>query len=304
MMCRGSWRRSGLISRHLSEVSFYRTLRSWLETGLSQCVMVEPLPDNFSELPDTMTSGALPSPVLVHAIKLAGTSAAKESGAENFQQSLRSILLGIEAVASAQCEQVEVLDRVEKVMMHQTGVPKILAETKVVLEQRNVVNRAMFEALHAELKTYKDAFLLEAVLRPVIRDLISLYDDISDIHRQFALALSTQEQRGALAGSALIFFENVAAPANQLEHNRDAILEVLERLDVTLVPVGTGKLDKQSQRAVTVEFTEDPDLDHEVVKVTKRGFLWKDRVIRAEEVVIKKWKEGFLSALGKNQAKP
>ena len=30
---------------------------------------------------------------------------------------------------------------------------------------RNVVNRTMFEALHAELKAYKDAFLLEAVLR-------------------------------------------------------------------------------------------------------------------------------------------
>ena len=266
--------------------------------------MVESQPDNFSDLPDTMNPGALPSPIIVHAIKRAGTSAARESGGENFEQSVRPILLGIQAVARVQCEQVEVLDRVEKVMMHQTGVPKILAETKLVLEQRNVVNRAMFEALHAELKTYKDAFLLEAVLRPVIRDLISLYDDISDIHRQFALALSTQEQRGALAGSALIFFENVAAPANQLEHNRDAILEVLERLDVTLVPVGTGKLDKQSQRAVNVEFTEDPDLDHAVVKVTKRGFLWKDRVIRAEEVVIKKWTEGSLSALGKNQTKP
>jgi hypothetical protein len=29
----------------------------------------------------------------------------------------------------------------------------------------------------------------------------------------------------------------------------------------------------------------------------KCGFLWKDRVVRAEEVVIKKWKEGFLVAL-------
>ena len=49
----------------------------------------------------------------------------------SFQQSLRPILQGIEAVARAQFEQVDVLDRVEKVMMHQTGVPKILAETKV-----------------------------------------------------------------------------------------------------------------------------------------------------------------------------
>lgn len=271
--------------------------------------MVEPQPDNISDLPDTVTAqgNASASPVIVHAMKIAATPASKDAGEAvpvNFQQLLRPIVQGIEAVARAQFEQVDMLDRVEKVMMHQTAVPKILAETKVALEQRNLVNKAMFEALHTELKTYKDAFLLEAVLRPVIRDLISLYDDISDIHRQFSLALATQEQRGSLSGSALVFFETVAAPANQLEHNRDSILEVLERLDVTLVPMGSGKLDKQSQRAVTVEFTEDPDQDHEVVKVTKRGFLWKDRVIRAEEVVIKKWKEGFLSALGKNQAKP
>jgi molecular chaperone GrpE (heat shock protein) len=272
--------------------------------------MVEPQPDNLSDLPDTVNpqAGELVSPVIVRAIQPAETNPAKDGGeagavALNFQQSLRPILLGIEAVARAQFQQVDVMDRVEKVMMHQAGVPKMLADAKAALEQRNVVNRAMFEALHGELKTYKDAFLLEAVLRPVIRDLISLYDDISEIHRQLTLALSTQEQRGNMAGAALIFFENVAAPAKQLEHNRDSILEVLERLDVTLVPVGTGKLDKQSQRAVTVEFTEDPNQDHQVVKVTKRGFLWKDRVVRAEEVVIKKLREGNHSLPGKNQAK-
>ena len=273
--------------------------------------MVEPQPEKSSDLPDTLHAEtlAVARRPAAHPAKTEEVPAGKGAGDQsqgplNFQQSLRPILQGIEAVARAQFEQVDVLDRVEKVMMHQTAVPRILAESKVALEQRNIVNRAMFEALHAELKTYKDAFLLESVLRPVIRDLISLYDDVSEIHRQLALALSTQEQRGNLAGSALMFFENVAAPSNQLEHNRDSILEVLERLDVMILPAGTGKLDKQSQRAVAVEFTEDPDQDHEVVKVAKRGFLWKDRVIRAEEVVIKKWKEGFLSALGKNQAKP
>jgi len=272
--------------------------------------MVEPQPSHCSAHPDapntedpaigTRLAVHPPAPVEIPASDTAGENALT---ANDFRQSLRPILQGVEAVARAQFEQVDVLDRVEKVIMHQTGVPKILAEAKAALEQRNTVNRAMFEALHAELKTYKDAFLLEAVLRPVIRDLISLYDTISEIHRQLALALSTHEQRGNLSGGALVLFENVAAPANQLEHNRDSILEVLERLDVTIAPLGTGKLDKQSQRAVSLEFTEDPDQDHDVVKVIKRGFLWKDRVIRAEEVVIKKWKEGYLSALGTTQTK-
>ena len=220
------------------------------------------------------------------------------------RQSLQPILHGLEAVARAQFEQVGLLDRVEKALSQQAGTAKVLADSKQALEQRNTVNRAMFEALHSELKSYKDTFLLEAVLRPVIRDLISLFDDISEIHRQLALALSTQEQRGGLAGGALMFFETVAAPAKQLEHNRDAILEVLERLDVTLLPSMTGKLDKLAQRAVAVEITEDPTQDYDVVKITKRGFLWKDRVIRAEEVVIKRLQDDSHPALVMKPSKP
>lgn len=259
--------------------------------------MVEPQPDNFSDLPDTANAAApvSPTPPNVRAMQPANEQTASDPGAmppdpQNFQKSLRPILQGVEAMARAQFEQVGVLDRVEKMMLAQNGVGKILSDVKGALEQRNLVSKGMFEALHGELKTYKDAFLLEAVLRPVIRDVISLYDDISEIHRQLALALSSQEERGNLAGSALILFENVAAPVKQLEHNRDAILEVLERLDITPLPLGSGKLDKHSQRAMSVELTDNQELDNEVVKVSKRGFMWKDRVMRPEEVVIKKWK--------------
>ena len=75
------------------------------------------------------------------------------------------------------------------------------------------------------------------------------------------------------------------------------ILEVLARLEVQQLPVGIGKLDKRTQRAVAVEIAEDPDQDMDIVRSLKRGFLWKDRVIRPEEVVMRKWKEGFLVAL-------
>jgi len=273
--------------------------------------MVEPQPPIFSEIPDTANAAAPDSgtPANVRAMQPARVQPVREAHDEpaervNFQQSLRPILQGVEAMARAQFEQVGVLDRVEKMILAQDGVAKILTDTKAVLEQRNVVNKAMFEVLHGELKTYKDAFLLEAVLRPVIRDLISLFDDIFEIHRQLMLALKSQGERGKLAGSALILFENVAAPAKQLEHNRDAILEVLERLDVTLTPLGSGKLDKQSQRAMSVELTDDPEQDNEIVKVSKRGFMWKDRVMRPEEVVIKKWKGITQPAAEKHQPKP
>jgi molecular chaperone GrpE (heat shock protein) len=270
--------------------------------------MVEVQPDKIIDLPPEANAAA--ADLQIHAMPHANAETASptdgdgtEAAPPDAHPSLQPILHSLEAVARAQFEQVGLLDRVEKTMAQQGGVAKVLTEAKQALEQRNVVSRAMFEALHTELKTYKDAFLLEAVLRPVIRDLISLYDDIFEIHRQFALALASQEQRGAMSGGVLMFFETVAAPAKQLEYNRDAILEVLERLDVTLLPSVAGKLDKQTQRAVALEVTTDPHLDNDVVKVTKRGFLWKERVIRAEEVVIKRLQDAS-SATAKNEPNP
>jgi len=273
--------------------------------------MVAPQPENCSEAAENPTPGVGEQPNHLPVGEGMPEPGPVPEGAHdgasvllNFQESLRPILQGIEAVARAQSQQVDVLDRMEQAMVSHAAVPKVLSETKQAIESRNVVNRAMFEALHAELKTYKDAFVLEAVLRPVIRDLISLYDDIADIHRQLTLALNKQEERGNLTGSALILFENVAGSTIQLENNRDSVLEVLERLDVSLVPLGSGKLDKQSQRAIKIELSEDPGQDHEIVKVLKRGFIWRDRIIRPEEVIIKKWKDDGLSALGKSAAQP
>lgn len=225
------------------------------------------------------------------------------AGQQPIQQLLRPIVQGIEALARAQVDHSDVVERMEKVLADQQALPKLLAETRQALEQRNTVSRAMFEVLHGELKSYKDGFLMDSILRPVIRDLISLYDDISEIHRQLTVALATQEKRGDLTAGTLMLFENVLSPTGQLEHNCHSILEVLERLSVTLTPSVSGKLDKQCQRAVSVEVAEDPDQDQVVVKVVKRGFKWKDRVFRPEEVVIKRWKEGFLAALAPADAK-
>jgi len=226
------------------------------------------------------------------------------AGSPSLQQLLRPIAQGVEALARSQFEHADIVARVEKALNKQESLPRILGDMKQVLEQRNSVNRLMFEALHSELKTYKDGFLMESVLRPVIRDLISLYDDITEIHRLLVLALSTQEKRGDLTGGTLMLFENVLSPATLLEHNIHSIIEVLERLDVTQMPSNTGKLDKRSQRAISVEPADDPDQDQQVIKILKRGFNWRERIFRPEEVIIKKWKDAHSTAPGTTSAKP
>lgn len=208
---------------------------------------------------------------------------------------LRPIVEGIEALTRSQAEQLTALGKLDSFVAATECVPKMLTETRQALENRNSVSKAMFEALHTELKTYKDAFILESVLRPVIRDLVSVYDGMSEIHRQLSATVSSfdEEENGE---AAMNLIGKMRHASTNLDHNTHFILEVLERLDVSLSPLSTGKLDKRTQKAVCIEPAEHPDEDHDIVKTLKRGFQWKDRIVRAEEVVIKKWKAPVSSA--------
>jgi molecular chaperone GrpE (heat shock protein) len=215
----------------------------------------------------------------------------------DIQRMLKPITSGIEALQRSQAEQLNSLAKLDKIAVASEGVPIALAEARHAMESRNTVSKAMFEALHAELKSYKDAFILESVLRPVIRDMISVYDDMSEIHRQLSLTVTTFGDQD-LAGEAVSLVENTRNAITNLDHNVHFILEVLERLDVLFTPVSTGKLDKKTQKAMSLEHTDNPDEDQQIVRILKRGFHWKERIIRPEEVVIKKWKEGAQQTAG------
>lgn len=220
---------------------------------------------------------------------------------------LRPLVAGLQAVGRATDENTQLLTKLGKSLAQpgpvpsEGGDPKVLpqlvTELQGMIEQRNSVSRQMFNALHEELRSYKDGFLLDSVHRPMIRDLISLYDDLTEIHRQMQAAVAEQERSSDGVAGAILVLERLRGIETHIDHNRDFIMEVLARLEVTKLPHGTGKLDKLTQRVVAVEMAEDPDQDGDIVKSLKRGFLWKERVVRPEEVVIKKWKEGFLIAL-------
>ena len=169
------------------------------------------------------------------------------------------------------------------------ALPKAVAELRALLEMKNGVSHSMFSALHEELKGYKDGFLLQSVYRPIIRDLVSVYDDLTEIHRQITAAIAEAgEGAGDAPGTKLILSRMQTMEMN-LGHNVEFILEVLARLEVTQFPSGEGKLDKCRQRAVAVEPSTNPEDDTLVVRIVKRGFLWHERVLRPEEVVVKRF---------------
>ena len=220
---------------------------------------------------------------------------------QSLPEMLRPLIVGLQAMGRVTGEHTQILARLEKHTAEaneaQMQLPGIVSELHSLTEQRNAVSRQMFDALHEELRSYKDGFLLDTVHRPMIRDLISLYDDLVEIHRQMSAAVLEQARLADDSVSAMPFLERLKGIDMHIEHNIEFVIEVLARLEVSQLPIGTGKLEKHTQRAVTVEIAEDPDEDMNIIRVFKRGFMWNGRVIRPEEVSIKKWKEGFLVAM-------
>ncbi len=207
-------------------------------------------------------------------------------------QMLRPVVIGLEAVMRAMGENTQLLSKLDNLtddaLEARKSMPRIISDLQAVLEQKSGLNQRMFDAMHEELKGYKDSFLLETVHRPVIRDLISLYDEVSEIHRQMQAVGAEVSGVGGVVSEHLI--DRFSTMDMNLEHNCEFIMEVLARLEVTPLPDGLGKLDKRTQRAVAIEITGDAGEDSDIVRSVKRGFLWKGRIFRPEEVVMKKCK--------------
>jgi molecular chaperone GrpE (heat shock protein) len=210
---------------------------------------------------------------------------------------LRPVLLGLEALVRASGENAALLGRLDdKIDKASEGafdahkaLPALVDSLQALLDQKNGVNQRMFDALHEELRGYKDGFLLESVLKPVICDLISLYDDLSLVHGQMQEVVANAGGKTSMVDKALL--DRLKTMDTNIQHNCEFVVEVLARLEVSMLPPSTGKLDKLNQRVVALEPAEDIGEDGDIVQIKKRGFFWKGRILRAEDVVIKKWRQ-------------
>lgn len=136
------------------------------------------------------------------------------------------------------------------------------------------VNQRLFNSLHEELKCYRDDFMRETLQKPILRDLITLYDDMS--------ALSAQ----------LLRVENANAQTAQWAENHrhavDALLEILHRVEVSeLEPQEC--VDRRWHKVISYELADFAEEDGRIVQRLKRGFLWHGKLFRAEEVIAKRF---------------
>ena len=75
---------------------------------------------------------------------------------------------------------------------------------------------------------------------------------------------STAEASSQPGGRMVL--DRLRTMATNIQHNCEFIVEVLARLEVSMLPVGEGKLDKQTQRAVALEAAADQKEDGDIAQ--------------------------------------
>jgi len=164
------------------------------------------------------------------------------------------------------------LDQVERGVEDLTkrfsGTADHLVELRHLFSSRIAKNESQekaFNKLYEEMSRYRDNFLLTAE-KPLFMSLILLYDSIVRTEK----GLADEEARKPIANL------------------RAELLEALYRHDVELISERPNRLDISFQKAIRREETDDPNEDMRVVEVVRDGFRAHGKVIRPQEVVVKR----------------
>ncbi|MBA3963090.1 MAG: nucleotide exchange factor GrpE [Chthoniobacterales bacterium] len=145
------------------------------------------------------------------------------------------------------------------------------------LRNSESVNQKLFDSLHEELISYRDNFVRDLLQKPFIRDLLGLFDDLNRL-----AAEATKHAAG----------EGANEVANQLRANVEntlhSLVEILHRLEVSEIEE-KETVDRTLHRVISVEKADSVEEDGRIVTRLKRGFIWRDKVLRPEEVVVRRF---------------
>jgi molecular chaperone GrpE (heat shock protein) len=201
------------------------------------------------------------------------------SSGEKFAQILeefRSLNGRMTSFEKAVLSRLEKLESAEKSdLAEQLGK---MDEHMVALRNTETVNQRLFDSLHEELIKYRDNFLHESLQKPFIRDLVILFDDLSGLLTQIETA---GEASGGKRGALGQWRDN-------LENAIHSLTEILHRMEVSEIEP-KEKVDRALHRVVSFEPADFAEEDGQIVMRVKRGFQWRDQVLRPEEVVAKRF---------------
>ena len=155
---------------------------------------------------------------------------------------------------------------------------KKMDEHLAALRNTESVNHRLFNTLHQELKSYRDNFLRDTLQKPFIRDLIVLYDDLSSLAVQMQSAASAPDAKQSV----------VTQWSANLENSVHALLEVMHRMEVSEIEA-REMVDRTLHKVISYEPSDFAEDDGRIVMRVRRGFVWRDQVLRPEEVVAKRF---------------
>lgn len=170
-----------------------------------------------------------------------------------------------------------------------TEINETLSELRSLFESKIARDRsqsAMFDKFYQEMKGYKENFLLESLQKPLIKNLIMLYDDFTTLESQLD---------GLINENKHLHIESLKQFQSNLENFRHQILEVLYRMDAVSYEEKheekLERLDRKLHKTLQVVPTDNPEDDGKIEHIYKTGFYWRDKVIRPEEVSIFKYQK-------------
>ena len=186
-------------------------------------------------------------------------------------------LPALEAAIAQRIEQLAAkLSPVEQINVMVARFEKI-DEQLASIRSTESVNQKLFDSLHAELRAYRDNFLHDSLQKPFIHDLVLLYDHLNSLHEQLRSAADEKGKRSPLCQWR-----------DHLENGIASLVEILHRLEVKEIEPRES-VDRSLHRVISFEPADYPEEDGRIIMRVRRGFLWRGKLIRPEEVIAKRF---------------
>ena len=148
---------------------------------------------------------------------------------------------------------------------------QLLFDAKIRFDQSR---EKMVDALHKELQGYREDFAFR-LIHPMINALINLHDDLGRL-------LDYQQPDEDPAKEAARLRQSISVL-------QDVIEGALEQEDVQPFQEESSLFNGQRQRPTSIEPTNNPELDKHIYRRLKKGFLYKQKILRPESVTVYKF---------------
>lgn len=157
----------------------------------------------------------------------------------------------------------------------------LLHEIKEVIQNKleyDAVKEKAFDKLYEEMRRQKEASdLQDRAVKPVLSDLLLLYDSMKKFEK--SMDIQSIKENEILQNFRYLIEE---------------LLEILYRQEVLPIEENTSDIfNSKIHKATKTENAESMDDNFKIVNIVRNGFTWRDKVLRPQEVIIKRFLNKF-----------